>query len=387
MSNSSVPSSVSAVLSSITGTGTGGAPTPSFTPPPPETTTSGTTPPSPLPPNNSNQNANGGLATSASLYLYTFLATLVLLLSVSGAIVVRSFVLRRRHRRMVEEAIRNGTWVPPAPPSRPVRVDLSKKPKMWEAFIDGKGALTGMRGFDGEGGAGGAEQWYTPGGVVGAGKGVAGGGVGRPGINSDWQHEHSREWDTIKPFSAAYVAPGQDEADASSGRLGSSPSTTSINRINRSTPTTPVITPAAPREPLHRALITSARRILSPTPQPTSPLPGPSGGANNGTAGGDADPAIGAGQVMAELNSRAGKAPTAVRVAVLIAMPKPPGANESHGNAPEDEEQPLPHIEVGVAEVLVLSHQLSAGGKAESSKEKPGVRGSVGSHDSDISEV
>jgi len=44
--------------------------------------------------------------------VYTFLATLVLLLSVSGAIVFRSFVLRRRHRMMVEEAIRNGTWVP-----------------------------------------------------------------------------------------------------------------------------------------------------------------------------------------------------------------------------------------------------------------------------------
>jgi hypothetical protein len=90
---------------------------------------------------------------------------------------------------------------------------------------------------------------------------------------------------------------------------------------------------------------------------------------------------------MAELNSRAGKAPTAVRVAVLIAMPKQPGTNESHGNAPEDEEQPLPHIEVGVAQVLVVSHELSAGGKAESSDGKPGVRGSVGSHESDLSVV
>lgn len=315
--------------------------------------------------------------------MYTFLATLVLLLSVSGAIVVRSFVLRRRHRRMVEEAIRNGTWVPPAPPSRPVRVDLSKKPKMWEAFIDGKGAIVGMRDGDGQGDGAGAGQWYTPGGAVGgAGKGIG----GRADINADWQFEHSREWDTIKPFSAAYVAP--DEADTLPGRLGSLPSTTSINRIIGTTPTTPVISPpSVPREPLHRALITSARRILSPTPQQTSPLPGPSL-SYNGTAPGESDTTAGAGQVMAELNSRAGKAPTAVRVAVLIAMPKPPGAHEHHGSAHPEEEEPLPHIEVGVAQVLVVSHELSTSGKAESSSDgKPGVRGSVGSHDSDLSVV
>lgn len=44
--------------------------------------------------------------------VYTFLATLVLLLGVSLAIVLRSLCLRRRHRRMVEEAIRNGTFHP-----------------------------------------------------------------------------------------------------------------------------------------------------------------------------------------------------------------------------------------------------------------------------------
>jgi hypothetical protein len=64
--------------------------------------------------------------------VYTFLATLILLLGVSAAIVVRSLLLRRRHRRMVEEAIRNGTWVPPAPK---VRVDLRKKPRLWDAWV------------------------------------------------------------------------------------------------------------------------------------------------------------------------------------------------------------------------------------------------------------
>ncbi|KAJ3931819.1 MAG: hypothetical protein NXY57DRAFT_178956 [Lentinula lateritia] len=84
----------------------------------------------------SGSNSGGSLANSASLYLYTFLATLVLLLGVSAAIVVRSLVLRRRHRRMVEEAIRNGTYVPPSViATARGRVDLAMKPKMWEATV------------------------------------------------------------------------------------------------------------------------------------------------------------------------------------------------------------------------------------------------------------
>ncbi|EIN03592.1 hypothetical protein PUNSTDRAFT_123266 [Punctularia strigosozonata HHB-11173 SS5] len=60
----------------------------------------------------SNNSGNPAFGTSSTLYLYTFLATLVLLLGVSLAIVLRSLCLRRRHRRMVEEAIRNGTFHP-----------------------------------------------------------------------------------------------------------------------------------------------------------------------------------------------------------------------------------------------------------------------------------
>ncbi|KIY66253.1 hypothetical protein CYLTODRAFT_423597 [Cylindrobasidium torrendii FP15055 ss-10] len=83
--------------------------------------------------------SGGGLNGSASLYLYTFLATLILLLGVSAAIVFRSLVLRRRHRAMVAEAIRNGTWVPPAPAPgfgrRGGGVDPAKAPILWEARI------------------------------------------------------------------------------------------------------------------------------------------------------------------------------------------------------------------------------------------------------------
>ncbi|SJL14418.1 uncharacterized protein ARMOST_17874 [Armillaria ostoyae] len=84
---------------------------------------------------NGNGNDGGSLNSSASLYLYTFLATLILLLGVSAAIVFRSLILRRRHRRMVEEAIRNGTWIPPTN-GRGMRYDPSQKPIMHEAAMN-----------------------------------------------------------------------------------------------------------------------------------------------------------------------------------------------------------------------------------------------------------
>ncbi|EKM52499.1 uncharacterized protein PHACADRAFT_198555 [Phanerochaete carnosa HHB-10118-sp] len=77
------------------------------------------------------------LSSQASLYLYTFLVTLILLLAVSGAIVTRSFIMRRRHRRMVEEAIRNGTYVPPSKTKK----ELGQKPAIYDAFLSVDGAV------------------------------------------------------------------------------------------------------------------------------------------------------------------------------------------------------------------------------------------------------
>ncbi|KAG0701631.1 hypothetical protein DFH29DRAFT_925588 [Suillus ampliporus] len=86
----------------------------------------------------SSTSAEPSLTSSAALYLYTFLATLVLLLAVSSAIVIRSLILRRRHQRIVEEAIRAGTWLPHQPydprGSRRRR-DVGKKPKLWETWL------------------------------------------------------------------------------------------------------------------------------------------------------------------------------------------------------------------------------------------------------------
>jgi hypothetical protein len=56
-------------------------------------------------------------------------ATLLLLLAISVVIVGRSIVIRRRARRVIEDAIRNGTWLPQA--GRPV-VKLGEKPKLFD---------------------------------------------------------------------------------------------------------------------------------------------------------------------------------------------------------------------------------------------------------------
>ncbi|KAF9643043.1 hypothetical protein BDM02DRAFT_3264253 [Thelephora ganbajun] len=81
--------------------------------------------------NPSNFPGGGGGNQTSNLYLYTFLATLLLLLTISVVVVGRSIIIRRRARRMIEEAIRNGTWLPPA--GRPV-VKLGEKPKLFDVY-------------------------------------------------------------------------------------------------------------------------------------------------------------------------------------------------------------------------------------------------------------
>ncbi|KAG9127259.1 hypothetical protein FRC07_015117 [Ceratobasidium sp. 392] len=91
---------------------------------------------------------NGGGTTgsvNSTLYLFTFLTTLLLLLAVSCGIVIRSFVLRRRFHRRVEEAIAAGVLLPsqtgdiamgPGGTINVYRRPVGEKPKMWEVWID-----------------------------------------------------------------------------------------------------------------------------------------------------------------------------------------------------------------------------------------------------------
>ncbi|CAE6416900.1 unnamed protein product [Rhizoctonia solani] len=95
--------------------------------------------------NGGSSNGGGGGGVNSTLYLFTFLTTLLLLLAVSCGIVIRSFILRRRFHRRVEEAIAAGVLLPgqgdvgmgPGGNIGAFRRSIGEKPKMWEVWIDG----------------------------------------------------------------------------------------------------------------------------------------------------------------------------------------------------------------------------------------------------------
>ncbi|KAF8608559.1 hypothetical protein BDV93DRAFT_518648 [Ceratobasidium sp. AG-I] len=95
--------------------------------------------------NNGGYQSGGSGGVNSTLYLFTFLTTLLLLLAVSCGIVIRSFVLRRRFHRRVEEAIAAGVLLPsqtgdigmgPGGTISVFRRHIGEKPKMWEVWID-----------------------------------------------------------------------------------------------------------------------------------------------------------------------------------------------------------------------------------------------------------
>ena len=75
------------------------------------------------------------LLSSTRTTRFTFLATLFLLLFVSSAIILRSFILRRRFRQRIEEAILAGVIVPNPTGRVNRRRALGEKPKLWEARV------------------------------------------------------------------------------------------------------------------------------------------------------------------------------------------------------------------------------------------------------------
>ena len=285
-----------------------------------------------------------------------------MLLLVSGVITFRSFIFRRRRRRIVDEAIRNGTYVPPTPPVRPARVDLSDKPELWEAYL----------------GSGGWRQ------------------LGIFGHRSGKEFEYSSDWESIKPIYAGYA----DEPPISVPSSGSTtnltsfsppvsipfPTSASINRFsprgddeeNQRTAEVPTGTTLGP------SLLTRARIFLNSNSTVST-----SSSADNGTNSRSNSANIS----MTELGSNL--PPRTIRVAVLIAMPSP---SSSHGlstppplstslsskaqpnlshplqispslttlRITDDEELPLPHLEMGVAEVVL--------GRSENSSSWDSVR-------------
>jgi len=179
---------------------------------------------------------------------------------------------------MVEEAIRNGTWIPPAPGglagfgmggrSGRDRIDPGKKPKMWEAYVEKDDA-----------------------------KGYA---------DADW------DWDAVRPFSVAVVGSPQPTQPAL--EAGSGPTTT--------TDTTTNDTNHATTERM--SFIRRIREYINPTPPiPPSPLSERNIPLNR----------TGSSANVSHIALPSG--PQTVRVSVLIAMP-----SQSHSHS---HSQPFPH--------------------------------------------
>ncbi|SJL07544.1 uncharacterized protein ARMOST_10894 [Armillaria ostoyae] len=82
----------------------------------------------------SSNDGTAGQSTSSSLYLFTFLATLFVLLIISSSIILRSFMMRRRFQRRLEEAMAQGVVLAPHNQGSR-RKRLGRKPKMHEAWI------------------------------------------------------------------------------------------------------------------------------------------------------------------------------------------------------------------------------------------------------------
>ncbi|KIL64330.1 hypothetical protein M378DRAFT_593445 [Amanita muscaria Koide BX008] len=216
-------------------------------------------------------------------------------------------MLRRRHRVMIEEAIRNGTLPPPFGYQRP-RVDLSKKPKMWNAWIETapEPPKTGGRSRE--------KEWY---------------------------------WDMIKPFSAISTLPPPLPPNGAAGN--------GDDRNRR----------PSMMDTLRHASLFAARM---PTNDSTTP---------------STTQLASASAALANLDS----GNVSLKVAVLIAMPrKPPSSSDkspstarSHQSPlprsvstspssrplsaatiteqchdPVDDEESLPHLEIGVTEVRVV---------------------------------
>jgi hypothetical protein len=259
------------------------------------------------------------------------------------------------------EAMRNNAYVPPLRPSSPARVDLSENPELWEAYLRGGGWQLGSFGY-------------------GSGKEHI--------VGTHWKFEYSRNWESIKPIYAGYAEPLTYYSES-----GSTP-----NRLTRLSPPVSIPAPAAPRGDNRRlgfgtaevstgtttitsSLLTRASWIFL---NPTSTLP-VSSSSDNGTN----SRSISTNISPTELNSNS---PQTIRVAVLIAMPSPSSSHGLHVSIPlsssasfspslsskaqpmtshplqlsssssptsrvtDDEEQlpPLPYLEMGVADVVVI---------------------------------
>ncbi len=222
---------------------------------------------------------------------------------------------------MIEEAFRNGTLLSPTIAAgyglRP-RVDLSKKPKMWDAWIEKSEQPTSGRSRE--------KEWY---------------------------------WDMMKPFSAVYTIPPGGNAPSNNDDGGLS------NRQGTLTP----------GQSLRVRMGSAARHAGRALAHYVSTRPWMN--SSNGSSP-PSSTQLALSTVLSHLDS--GNA--TVKVAVLIAMPRKPSMKDSSssanfhplspssstspssqplfpppiGRTGNDDEEQLPHLEVGITEVRVVSN-------------------------------
>ncbi|KAI5995302.1 hypothetical protein F5J12DRAFT_404230 [Pisolithus orientalis] len=177
--------------------------------------------------------------STAALYLYTFIATLIILLAVASAIVVRSVILRRRHQRLLDHPTRQGANTAAGGRTRRSRNDIGppvrkgavgEKPGVWETWIQRSEVVDG--------------------------------------------HSGRLAWTDIKPISMAYIDSGKEEPPPQhvEGPLPAWGILGPFRRRSRSvvSPTSPPIIKSPPTFRSRPSKLRAAVLVAMPTPDSSS---------------------------------------------------------------------------------------------------------------------
>jgi len=312
--------------------------------------------------------------------------------------------------------------VPPGARGRGV-VDLSKKPVLWEAWLGGGGRGLGGDRKEKDTNVNGAADvdidWdmIKPFSVAylsaPSRSSVNGSSTPLPtnGSRTALPHETSAA-STDASGSTAVVTPPLSNPSGSGGQIISSSTPAPAPASSSSTPQTQTPTPARsqPRRRRSRAFLGWLSNAIDPNGAPTSPLPEREREHDGTHREGEGDARL----EMDEMDAKGGAqdGPKMVRVAVMIAMPRAPTVVSGSGSGSvrnssipsgmgshplqeasmsdpagsgsggkEEEEERLPHLEMGIADVLLIPSDFEEGKDGEvDGKRRSGWTETEGGH-------